>query len=168
MKRWWLYTISCVCNGIAATAVLILFIYNILTDNTGFSFVDGLAIFIFLLGYAIYLFSDIWGLKLYKRYKNLDSVSFTDKGKVQVLLVFLGLVQIFMGYLAYDTVRPYILHFTFTIENADTYWAIRHLTIVIFLTSIIVFIGFIMLLIAINKNKIIIKKEIENIGKTDF
>jgi hypothetical protein len=169
MKKWWLHTFSCVCNAVTATIILIFFFYEIINDNAAFTFTDGLGVFVMLLGYSIYLISDVWGLKLYYRVINLDSVSFTDKGKVQVLLFFLALVQIFMGYVTYNIIRRLILDFPSGYESVNGLWSIlRYLILIVFFTAAMVFTGYIFLLRAINKNKRIIKEEIENIGKTDF
>ena len=51
------------------------------------------------IGYAIYLISDILGIKLYYRFKNKDSLSFTDKQAIRAILFFLGVVQLGMSYL---------------------------------------------------------------------
>ena len=162
MKKWWLHTISCVCNGAAATIVLILMIYKIFTSNDS-SAGNVLGILIFSLGYAIYIFSDIWGLKLYNSFKKFDSISFTDKRKVQVLLFFLVLIQIFTGSISYDLARKYIFYFQFTYHYTDSYWVIKNLILITFLTSNIVFVGCILLINTIKKNKNI-KEEIETIG----
>ena len=168
MKKWWLHTIACVCNGAATTLILFFFFYQIINDNAAFTFTDGLGVFVILLGYTIYIISDIWGLKLYNRVRDLDSVSFTDEGKVQVLLFFLVLVQIFMGYVAYIIIRKIILDLPYN-ESVDSIWSIvRFLILIVFFTATIVFTGYIFLLRTVNKNKKIINSEIESIGKTDF
>lgn len=168
MKKWWLHTIACVCNGTATTLILFFFFYQLINDNAAFTFTDGLGVFVILLGYTIYIISDIWGLKLYNRVRDLDSVSFTDEGKVQVLLFFLVLVQIFMGYVAYIIIRRIILDLPYN-ESVDSIWSIvRFLILIVFFTATIVFTGYIFLLRTVNKNKKIINSEIESIGKTDF
>ena len=168
MKKWWLHTIACVCNGAATTLILFFFFYQLINDNAAFTFTDGLGVFVILLGYTIYIIADIWGLKLYNRVRDLDSVSFTDEGKVQVLLFFLVLVQIFMGYVAYIIIRRIILDLPYN-ESVDSIWSIvRFLILIVFFTATIVFTGYIFLLRTVNKNKKIINSEIESIGKTDF
>ena len=168
MKKWWLHTIACVCNGAATTLILFFYFYQLINDNDAFTFTDGLGVFVILLGYTIYIISDIWGLKLYNRVRDLDSVSFTDEGKVQVLLFFLVLVQIFMGYVAYIIIRRIILDLPYN-ESVDSIWSIvRFLILIVFFTATIVFTGYIFLLRTVNKNKKIINSEIESIGKTDF
>ena len=169
MKKWWLHTISCVCNGVTATIILLFFFYEIITDKAAFTFNDGLGVFVILLGYTIYIISDIWGLKLYYRLKNLDSVSFTDKGKIQVLLFFLVLVQLFLGYVSFIIIRRIILNFPDGYNSIKSFWDILgYLVLTVFFTAFIVLFGYIFLLRAMNKNKKIIKEKIENIGKTDF
>lgn len=168
MKKWWLHTVSCICNGIAATTILLLFFYEFFKDNSQFTFGDGLGVFVILLGYSIYISSDIWGLKLYSRYKNLDSVSYTDTGKIHVLLVFLTLVQIFVGYAAFAILRRLTADFASAGKSISDYWDIlAYMILIVFFTSVIVFIGFILLLRAIKKNRTFIKQEIDYIGKTD-
>lgn len=168
MKKWWLHTIACVCNGIAATIILIFFFYEIIKDNAAFTFNDGLGVFVILLGYAIYIISDIGGLKLYNRVKNLDTVSFTGTGKIHVLLFFLVLVQIFMGFVSFILISDSLLDLFYTESEDAIENIVRYLIVVIFLTGVIIFIGYISLLRAINKNKKIIAAEIESIGKQDL
>lgn len=165
MKKWWLHTISCVCNGVTATIILLFFFYDIITDNAAFTFTDGLGVFVILLGYTIYIISDSWGLKLYYRLKNSDSVSYTDYGKIHVLIFFLVLIQVFMGYVSFIVIRRMIWDFP-TGYEINNYWDIlRYLFLIVFFTAMIVLLGYFFLLRAMNKNKIIIKTEIENIGK---
>jgi hypothetical protein len=168
MKKWWPHTISCVCNGVTVTIILLFFFYEIITDGAAFTFNDGLGVFVFLLGYTIYIIADIWGLKLYSRHKNLDSVSFTDKGKVQVLLFFLVLLQIFMGYVAYILIRKIIWDFQSGYEINNFWDILVYLILIVFFTALIVLFGYIFLLRAMNRNKKLVQEEIENIGKIDF
>ena len=168
MKRWWLHTISCVCNGVTATIILLFVFYEIYKDKAAFTFTDGLALFVVLLGFTIYIISDIWGIKLYYRLKNFDSVSFTDTGKIQVLLFFLILLQISMGYVSYVVIRKIIWDFPSGYEINNFWDILRYLVLVLFFTALIVLFGYIFMLRAMNKNKKIIRAEIENIGKIDF
>ncbi|MBK8788357.1 MAG: hypothetical protein IPN43_18190 [Chitinophagaceae bacterium] len=56
--KWWLYTVACVCNGVTATIILLFFFYEIIIDNTAFTFTDGLGSIVVLLGYTIYIISE--------------------------------------------------------------------------------------------------------------
>lgn len=165
MKKWWLHTVSCVCNGLSATVVLIFFIYEIINTGSTFTFADGLGVFVVLLGYTVYIVSDIWGLKLYNRYKNLEQVSFTANGKIHVILFFLTVVQLFTGYASYFIIRKLISNFPPSFKSIDSFWDILgYFILTIFFTSIIIFTGYIFILRALKKNKLILKEEIEKIG----
>ena len=168
MKKWLLHTVACVCNGVTATIILLFFFYEIITDKAAFTFTDGLGSFVVLLGYTIYIISDTWGVKLYYRFKNSDSVSFTDHGKIHVILFFLVLLQIFMGYVSFFLIRRIILDFPDGYE-INSFWDILgYLILIVFFTALIISFGYIFLLRAMKKNKKIIKEEIESIGKNDF
>jgi len=165
LKKWWWHTISCVCNGIAVTAITILFITDMVTNSYSFSGAEVLGLIIFFLGYGIYIISDIWGLRLYSRYKNPGSVSFAGRDKTQVLLVFLFLLQLIVGYGVISAISRYSRYFNF--EEIGIMGVVTDiLTTIIFFTLIFVFIGLILLIRSIKRNKILFKEEIESIGRS--
>lgn len=168
MKKWWLHTIACVGNAVAATAILVLFFYDIFSTPFDFHSGDILLLLVILAGYGIYIISDIWGITLYYRHKNIGEISFTDKGKTQVLIVFLMLIQSFSGYISFAVIRRLMIYFPSLYEFGDLMDIIGTLFVVTFLTSVIVIIGYILLFRAIKKNKNIISKEIDSIGSDSF
>ena len=168
MKKWWLHTLACILNGIAVTIVLTAFFYIILTTDNPLDTTYAGTLF-FSIGYAIYIFSDIWGVKLYYRVKNTDSLSFTDKQAIRAILFFLGLVQLGMGYIAYFMLHRIVSDIlAFQKGFFDFYNTVDFLILIIFTTASIVFIGYFFLLWSINKNEKIKKEEIKNIGENDF
>lgn len=153
----------------AVTTVFLFFIYGIISTDSAFTFTDGLGVFVVLLGYTVYIVSDIWGLKLYNCYKNLEQVSFTTNGKIHVILFFLTVVQLFTGYASFFIIRRLISNFPYSYKNIDSFWdLLGYFILIIFITSIIIFVGYIFLLKALKKNKLILKEEIEKIGNHDL
>lgn len=165
MKTWWLHTAACIANGVTATSLLLLLLFDLFTHNSNFNGESVIVILIFLIGYSVYIISDFWGLKLYSFYKNLDSVSFTNAGKTHVILFFLILIQAFAGYASFyitlNTIKDLSEH---TFNGTGKYLVGRFLILALFITGVIVFVGCILLLVAIKKNMKSIAKEVDIIG----
>lgn len=168
MKKWWLHTLACILNGIVVTINLIIFLYFSLTSNSDASAKYG-TVLISLAVYAIFITSDIWGLKLYYCVKNKEQLSLKDKQAIRPILFFLGTLLVVLGFGLYPLI-PGILRGlknfqTFIFDDATQ---ITFSILTVSVTSVIVFIGYIFLLLKIKKINTIQKEEINNIGELDL
>jgi Kef-type K+ transport system membrane component KefB len=161
MKKWILHTGACILNALATTTFLSIMLYETLGDLKGFES-DGILYFILvLLVYFIYIIADYWGIKLFYRYKNKGTLSFSDRGKISAILFFHCIVQLITGYLV---IKILPLLFSDATNPKDEGAFIRILLFTTFVTAVIIFITTILLMKAIKVNQLIIKKEIDDIG----
>lgn len=168
MKKWSLHTFACIVNAASVITFLGIMIFLFANEPAGISLNEVPFLLLFLLCFAIYLLADYWGIKLVKRYKENDKLSFTEGRIISAILFFHCIVQVVAGYLAIIFLYRIITTSFNFMRVEETPFAILALCIIFgFFSGLITFITTILLTKAIKKNHIAARKEIENIGNTD-